>query len=111
MSQDTVITIERSITLAELVNIRALRVASRTANAYSFDRYGEVSWRACALLLLRRDFSEQETEAILRSKWMRWAGDRSMRSSASSKDLARYLATMTPAELKRGVAQLVDTTP
>ena len=53
----------------------ATALAERTADAYSFDRYG--SWTACARLLLSRGHSEREAEAILRSKWMRWAADAS----------------------------------
>ena len=104
-------TTERSITLTELVNIRAQRIADRTADAYSFDRYGATSWRACVKLLFQRGFNEQETEAILRSKWMRWASDQTSRPLATSRDLARYLDTMKPAELKSGVARLVELTP
>ena len=49
-------------------------LAVRTADAYSADRYA--SWVACARLLVTvRGYSLREAEAILRSKWMRWAAD------------------------------------
>ena len=51
----------------------AQRVADRCADAYSWDRYA--SWTACAAECLALGFSEAETEEILRSKYMRWAGD------------------------------------
>lgn len=55
-------------------NTIAQRVADRCADAYSWDRYR--SWSACAAECLALGFSEDETEAILRSKYMRWACDR-----------------------------------
>lgn len=60
-------------------NARALRkmsqaVADKTADAYSFDRYS--TWRGCAWLLALRGYNARQIEAILRSKWMRWAADR-----------------------------------
>lgn len=72
----------------------ASRVAEATADAYMADDYGEAAWRACALLLLRRGYTERETAAILRSKHMRWADDAEGRGEGNrttSGALARYL--------------------
>jgi hypothetical protein len=68
------------------------RLAERTLDAYSADRYR--SWRACAAILLRRGMTEREAEAVLRSKHMRWAADEASISSrrVSSAALERYLA-------------------
>lgn len=68
----------------------------KTSGAYSFDRYGEDGWRACIRLMLRRGYNEREIEAILRSKWMRWAGDGAKKTRYghhNSADLARFLDT------------------
>lgn len=52
----------------------AASLAARTADAYSHDRYK--NWNAVAKKLLAHGFTEREAEAIMRSKWMRWAADR-----------------------------------
>jgi hypothetical protein len=71
------------------------RLATSTEDAYSFNRY--TNWRACAALLARRGYTYREAETILRSKWMRWAGDASSNryGRVSSRDLARFLETPT----------------
>lgn len=68
---------------------KAEKLAERTSDAYSADRY--LSWTACAALLLGRGFSEDEAEAILRSKWMRWAADQADGEKATVDDLANWL--------------------
>ena len=84
-------------------------LAERTADAFSFDRYR--SWRGVCAMLLRRGFSEREAEAILRSKWTRWAADRSNAKSygnASAADLASFIDfSYSLAQLKKEVAALV----
>jgi len=57
------------------IDIRDLakRIAERSNEAYSFNRYAD--WEECAEDILGLGFSEIETEVILRSKWMRWAAD------------------------------------
>ena len=59
--------------------------------AYSSDSF--TSWKACVRLLSARGYRPDEAEAILRSKWMRWASDnmRAGRGRATSQDLARFL--------------------
>lgn len=85
----------------------AIDLSTRTQDAYSVDRYA--SWVACAALLLRRGYSEREAEAILRSKWMRWASDGSGApyGKATSGDLARFLDNPKNRCTKAEVAELV----
>lgn len=85
----------------------AAALAERTSDAYSVPAYA--SWNACAATLLRRGFSTIESEAILRSKWMRWAADASTAryGRATSRDLDRFLDEMTPDALAYEVADLV----
>lgn len=84
----------------------AREIAERTSDAYSFDRYA--SWPACALMLARRGFTAREIEAILRSKWTRWAGDEANKNDrVTSKDLARFLDTSFPSK-KRFEQELAD---
>lgn len=57
-------------------NALVSRMEHATMDAYSYDRYGSRSWRWSIRYLLSR-FNEAQTECILRSKVMRWAGDSS----------------------------------
>ena len=89
---------------------RARALADRTADAYSYDNYGEVAWRASAALLLRRGYTEADAETILRSKWTRWAADMASDRKGwrygrtTSTDLARFLDTMPARDLSRLLA-------
>lgn len=89
--------------------LRAATLAAKTDDAYSAQSYK--SWTAVALLLLARRYSEQEAEAIMRSKWTRWAGDaRSSNENLPAKALGDFLDSHEPERLKRDVAQLVAET-
>lgn len=52
---------------------KAQAVAERTLGAYSCDRYR--NWRGVAQALLDYGLTEKQTEAVMWSKWMRWAAD------------------------------------
>jgi hypothetical protein len=66
-------------------------LAAKTEDAYSFDRYA--SWKACCAMLLRRGYTAEQAEAVLRSKWTRWAADASKQifGRATSKDLSHWM--------------------
>jgi len=68
---------------------QAQALAEKTADAYMADNYG-VSWTACAKLMLDRGYSERETEAILRSKHMRWADDSQGRGEGRKTNSAAF---------------------
>lgn len=51
----------------------AALIAERCSDAYSSDRYR--SWEGVAAKLLRRGLDERQVEAVMRSKWTRWAAD------------------------------------
>lgn len=55
---------------------RVETLVDKTASAYSFDAYGEKGWRSCIKMLIKRGLTDRQIEAVLRSKWTRWAGDR-----------------------------------
>ena len=59
------------------VTQQAALLAERCSNAYSADRYR--SWPAVAYVLLRHGLNERQAEAVMRSKWTRWAADGSSR--------------------------------
>lgn len=98
---------------------RAADLAEKTSDAYSADAFGN-SWTATCAMLLRRGYTEREAEAILRSKWTRWARDMDSKYEGNSKTLERFLdhrpAAGRPsmfksdADLARQVAELVAET-
>jgi hypothetical protein len=95
----------KPLTMAE-----ADAVAERTADAFSWDTYGESGWRASCRMLARRGYSAREIEAIMRSKWTRWAGDHASKSDrVNSQDLARFIDASYADPVKRAaeVAELV----
>lgn len=63
----------REVRLKQTKKDRASALALRCQDAYSFDRYE--SWTAVAAALLRHGLDERQAEAVMRSKWMRWAAD------------------------------------
>lgn len=75
----------------ESIAERARIVADASADAYSRDRYA--SWLGVARMLIARGYSNREAEAILRSKWTRWAADASPKAygKVAAKDLAAWL--------------------
>lgn len=78
-----------------------------TLNAYSVKAYA--NWRDVAALLLRRGYTAAEAEAIMRSKWTRWASDASNveYGKVPASAVADYLDTMTDNRRAREVAALV----
>lgn len=75
----------------------AKELANKCADAYSADRYA--SWPAVAEWLLRKGYTEAEAEAIMRSKWTRWAADAS--SNRYGRNTAADLAAWMANEEKR----------
>lgn len=67
------------------------QLAAETADAYSFDRYGETEWRKTATSLLARDWTRAEVEWVLRSKFMRWAADMSSSDAPTAKDVLAFI--------------------
>lgn len=92
-----------------LTGPRAKALAEKTADAFSFDNYR--LWPSVCAMLLRRGYSEQEAEAILRSKHMRWAHDTSgvRHGQTRAKHLAQYI-DQQGASWKGDVEQLVRET-
>lgn len=88
-------TIEHNTGFQSDAMVRVLLLAARTADAYSADAFGAVGWTECAAMLIRRGYGDEEAEAILRSKWTRWARDscakRRQYGHYRGADLAAYL--------------------
>ncbi len=85
----------------------AKALAEETKDAYSFNRYK--NWEHTALTLLKKGYNKAEAEAILRSKWMRWAADShsAKYGSAPAKAIVTFLESMSLSERKKEVAKLV----
>lgn len=71
----------------------ARAIVERTQDAYSYDRYAPGAWEACCFMLLGRGYTDRNVEAIMRSKWTRWAGDASSNpyGRINSADLKRFM--------------------
>ena len=82
-------------------------LAEKTSDAYSFDRYN--SWEACVKKLRNNGLNDREIEAVLRSKWTRWAADASKNAygKASSNDLMNYI---NKCENKKSIEELTKET-
>jgi len=91
----------------------AVAVAEKCVDAYSADRFA--SWPQVALALLRSGFTEIETEAIMRSKWTRWAADaRNMSTNCPANAIVtfidREIAQRGRARFDRDLAQIIRET-
>ena len=65
--------IQRTIAETLKLKMRAATIAAECSDAYSADRYRD--WPGVALALLRRGLDDRQAEAVMRSKWTRWAAD------------------------------------
>lgn len=63
--------------------------AEELSDAYSTDAYG--GWYGCIQMLRKRGYNDREIEAIIRSKWTRWARDMNSSYKGSPTILAKYL--------------------
>lgn len=88
----------------------ARSLAEKTADSYSFDRYR--SWESVVALLVARGYTPREVEAIVRSKWTRWAADQhgGRYGTVPAKALGVMLDSMKESDRAREVAQLVAET-
>lgn len=80
-------------------DMTALHLAARTANAYSADLFGPARWLEAAQMLLDYGLSEEQAEAVLRSKWTRWCRDNFGEPKYYVAELYRMVATKTKAEI------------
>lgn len=92
------------------MKINAKALAEKTNDSYSYDRYG--SWNAVVSTILAMGYSEEETEAIVRSKWTRWAADGSDKpyGKVPAKAIKEFIETMPHDTRAEEVAQLVRET-
>ena len=74
------------------MDANSFKLASSTCDAYSRDSFTSTGWYKCADVLLSSGLSYDESEDILRSKVMRWAGDASNKhwGNYNSADMIRF---------------------
>lgn len=82
-----------------LYDMSALKVAANTADAYSADCFGPVEWVKAAEMLLEYGLTEEQAEAVLRSKLTRWCRDSFGEHQFYVAELYRQVATMTTEEI------------
>lgn len=63
------------MSLAHVRRDRIKALAIKTCDAYSYDAYGADEWRKAIGHLIGLDYDNEQIEAIMRSKWTRWARD------------------------------------
>lgn len=90
--------ISRSTPTAETTTARIARLYEATCDAYSFDAYSERGWRSAIRMLVKHGLTDRQIEAVLRSKWTRWAGDSATNHSKgkrygrfNGRDLERFI--------------------
>lgn len=81
-----------------MIDIKELN--EQLSDAYSTSNYNG-NWIPCIKMLRKRGYDDQQVEAIIRSKWTRWAADQSNKAygKANSADLARFLKDVTLTEV------------
>lgn len=94
--------------MSATTNLSASYLAGATRDAYSHDRYGRVEWTECAQLLLDRGLDEEQAEAFLRSKHLRWAADAASTEQPTAADLAAYLDKSKSLCVASGLAREAD---
>lgn len=77
----------------------ALMLAAKTADAYSADCFGPVMWVEAAKMLLDYGLTEEQAEAVLRSKWTRWCRDHFGEPQYYVAELYRMVAKATQPEI------------
>lgn len=81
---------------------------ARTEAAYMRPLWGDAQWEKTIEMLLRMEFNPREVEAIMASKWARWASDAYSTSRGTPKMMREYLKSVeATGALRREVAELV----
>lgn len=90
----------------------AAALAAKCSDAYSYDRYTDTGWWSCVRFLQRKGYDDREIEAVLRSKYMRWASDDTGKAygNANSKDLERFIERCASLFTPKAIADLVADT-
>ena len=86
----------------------ARQAALNTQDAYSYDRYGVNGWLASAKFMEKQGLTQPQIEAMLRSKYMRWAMDAAgdQRKSSAFKNYVEASTTRGWFNLKNEAAEM-----
>ena len=90
----------------------ATRFAKELKDAYSTSRY-RCGWRGCIVALRSREYDDRQIEAIIRSKWTRWAADDKGRpGQATAADLLKWMDDtrnkVTPEEVQELIGETFE---
>ena len=77
-------------------------LALKTADAYSYEAYKPGAWERAIRVLLNRGWTPRQIEAIMRSKWARWArdSDGSKWGKSTSGTILKYIDAAGDAEAR-----------
>lgn len=94
------------------ISEEAKQLSAQTSDAYSYDNYAAGEWTKACQILLNRGFDAEEVEAIMRSKWTRWAHDMSGHDygETSALDLMTFIDDGRNNCTKANVRKLVEGT-
>lgn len=77
-------------------DLKALTLAAKTHDAHSASCFGSVAWVEAAQMLLDFGLTDEQAEAVLRSKWTRWCRDNFGEPKYYVAELYRKVATANP---------------
>jgi len=83
----------------------------KTRSGYSYDRYGISGWNGAIKVLINERLSDEQIEAFLLSKHMRWAGDADNKrkyGTCNGQTVKEYLANETKQQLTDLVNELLE---
>ena len=83
-----------------MMDMKALKLAAETADAYSADCFGPVRWVQAAKMLVDYGLSDEEVTAVLRSKWTRYCRDHFGEPQFYVAELYRMVAQAKPDEIR-----------
>jgi hypothetical protein len=87
---------------------KAKELAEKTSGAYSYDRFK--NWDAVIQMLLNKGYSDREVEAIVRSKWTRWACDGDTSKNRYGYHTSKCLESFMKGTTQKEVDDLVNDT-
>jgi hypothetical protein len=80
-------------------------LVEKTEGGYSYDRYA--NWTGCIKALIKVGFTDEQVEAIMLSKWTRWAADAGGKryGAATAKDLLTFIDKQGKGEVVKLTAE------
>lgn len=95
------------MTRTHIAPVEMAAMLARTANVYSFNRYGLVLWAQSIVTLAENGFTSAEIVEVLRSKHMRWIADAATmrRGKISTRKVLNCVAVISRADVDSLMAE------